>query len=524
MGIYLNPGFNNFNEDKQLINFVDKSMIIKQLNYGMKIKNKLICTSRPRRFGKTMAANMIAAYYSKGCDSHEVFSDLKISKDPSFEENINKYNVLFIDCAGMYNNKPDDYTLVKMITESVVKEFRQNFQSIIFSDNCTLAQAILSVYSELGEKFIIILDEYAILIRERDEKELKLFLKFLNGLFKDNALLSSIALAYLTGIMPIIKDKSQSGLNNFKEYTMLDAEDMAPFMGFTVDEVKALADKNNMDFEEIKRWYDGYNLNGIELYSPKSVITAIEKKQCDDYWTQTSSYDALKDFILMNIEGLKEDVIKMIAGESVLVNPSKFRNTVWNIESKDEVLTCLIHMGYLGFRYISSDRKECFIPNYEINKEWVISIEDSPKYKRVMKYINSSRELLNATWNKEEENVAEIVEKTHMEVTSNLSYNNEASFQSAIRLAYFYADSYYTIINELPAGKGYADIAFIPYVKDVPAMIIELKKDKTPTSAIDQIKRKEYPEALKEFKDNLLLVGISYDSKTKKHICIIERA
>ena len=343
-------------------------------------------------------------------------------------------------------------------------------------------------------------------------------------MFKDNALLSSIALAYLTGIMPIIKDKSQSGLNNFTEYTMLDAEDMAPFMGFTVDEVKALAEKNNMDFEEIKRWYDGYNLNGVELYSPISIITAIEKKQCDDYWTQTSSYDALKDFILMNIEGLKEDVIKMIAGESVLVNPSKFRNTVWNIESKDEVLTCLIHMGYLGFRYISSDRKECFIPNYEINKEWVISIEDSPKYKRVMKYINSSRELLNATWNKEEEIVAEIVEKTHMEVTSNLSYNNEASFQSAIRLAYFYADSYYTIINELPAGKGYADIAFIPYVKDVPAMIIELKKDKTPNSAIDQIKRKEYPEALKEFKDNLLLVGISYDSKTKKHTCIIERA
>ena len=155
MGIYLNPGFNNFNEDKQLINFVDKSMLIATLNKKLNTRDCLICSSRPRRFGKTMAANMIAAYYSKGCDSHEVFSDLKISKDPSFEENINKYNVLFIDCAGMYNNKPDDYTLVKMITESVVKEFRQNFQNIIFSDNCTLAQAILSVYSELGEKFKI---------------------------------------------------------------------------------------------------------------------------------------------------------------------------------------------------------------------------------------------------------------------------------------------------------------------------------------------------------------------------------
>ena len=524
MGIYLNPGFNNFNEDKQLINFVDKSMIIKQLNYGMKIKNKLICSSRPRRFGKTMAANMIAAYYSKGCDSHEVFSDLKISKDPSFEENINKYNVIKIDMNGIITRK-GDLSVPQYINKVVVAELRKEFPQIELTNSLPLADALLNIYADTGEKFIFIIDEYDVIIRDKNyTSELKEYLELLVSLFKSEDVNAAIALAYLTGIMPIIREKTQSKLNNFKEYTMLDAEDMAPFMGFTVDEVKALADKNNMDFEEIKRWYDGYNLNGIELYSPKSVITAIEKKQCDDYWTQTSSYDALKDFILMNIEGLKEDVIKMIAGESVLVNPSKFRNTLWNIESKDEVLTCLIHMGYLGFRYISSDRKECFIPNYEINKEWVISIEDSPKYKRVMKYINSSRELLNATWNKEEEIVAEIVEKTHMEVTSNLSYNNEASFQSAIRLAYFYADSYYTIVNELPAGKGYADIAFIPYVKDVPAMIIELKKDKTPNSAIDQIKRKEYPEALKEFKDNLLLVGISYDSKTKKHTCIIERA
>ena len=524
MGIYLNPGFNNFNEDKQLINFVDKSMLIATLNKKLNTRDCLICSSRPRRFGKTMAANKIAAYYSKGCDSHEVFSDLKISKDPSFEENINKYNVIKIDMNGIVSSK-GGMSVVEYLSSEVIYELKETFPNISLPEDISLAEALLNIYAETGEKFIFIIDEYDVMVRDENyTSELKDYMHLLVSLFKSGDVNIAIALAYLTGIMPIIKDKSQSGLNNFKEYTMLDAEDMAPFMGFTVDEVKALADKNNMDFEEIKRWYDGYNLNGVELYSPKSVITAIEKKQCDDYWTQTSSYDALKDFILMNIEGLKEDVIKMIAGESVLVNPSKFRNTVWNIESKDEVLTCLIHMGYLGFRYISSDRKECFIPNYEINKEWVISIEDSPKYKRVMKYINSSRELLNATWNKEEEIVAEIVEKTHIEVTSNLSYNNEASFQSAIRLAYFYADSYYTIFNELPAGKGYADIAFIPYVKDVPAMIIELKKDKTPNSAIDQIKRKEYPEALKEFKDNLLLVGISYDSKTKKHTCIIERA
>ena len=521
MGIYLNPGFNNFNEDKQLINFVDKSMLIATLNKKLNTRDCLICSSRPRRFGKTMAANMIAAYYSKGCDSHEVFSDLKISKDPSFEENINKYNVLFIDCAGMYNNKPDDYNIVKMITESVVKEFRQNFQNIIFSDNCTLAQAILSVYSELGEKFIIILDEYDILIRERDEKELKLFLKFLNGLFKDNALLSSIALAYLTGIMPIIKDKSQSGLNNFKEYTMLDAEDMAPFMGFTVDEVKALADKNNMDFEEIKRWYDGYNLNGVELYSPKSVITAIEKKRCSDYWTQTGSYEAVSDYIELNLNGIKDDVIKMMAGENIEVDVSGFNNNLKSFKIKEDVFAYLIHLGYLAYDVYS---KTCRIPNTEIKSEWGWIIGLSKKYKKVGEITNLSKKLLEATYNLEGEEVAKSLEKSHELLTSNLSYNNEQSMQSAIMLSYFYAYDYYTILPEVTTGKGYADIVMVPFVPNIPALVIELKKDKVVGGAIEQIKEKDYPSRLSGYVGNTLLVGISYDSKTKKHTCIIERA
>ena len=521
MGIYLNPGFNRFNEDKQFINFVDKSMLIATLNKKLNTRDCLICSSRPRRFGKTMAANMIAAYYSKGCDSHEVFSDLKISKDPSFEENINKYNVLFIDCAGMYNNKPNDYTLVKMITESVVKEFRQNFQNIIFSDNCTLAQAILSVYSELGEKFIIILDEYDILIRERDEKELKLFLKLLNGLFKYNALLSSIALAYLTGIMPIIKDRSQSGLNNFKEYTMLDAEDMAPFMGFTVDEVKSLADKNNMDFEEIKRWYDGYNLNGVELYSPISIIRAIEKKRCDDYWTQTGSYEAVSDYIELNLNGIKDDVIKMMAGENIEVDVSGFNNNLKSFKIKEDVFTYLIHLGYLAYDVYS---KTCRIPNAEIKSEWGWIIGFSKKYKKVGEITNLSKKLLEATYNLEGEEVAKSLEKSHELLTSNLSYNNEQSMQSAIMLSYFYAYDYYTILPEVTTGKGYADIVMVPFVPNIPALVIELKKDKVVGGAIEQIKEKDYPSRLSGYVGNTLLVGISYDSKTKKHSCIIERA
>ena len=226
----------------------------------------------------------------------------------------------------------------------------------------------------------------------------------------------------------------------------------------------------------------------------------------------------------MDFEGIEEDVIKLISGGRVEFEPRTFNNTMSDIKCKNAVFTCLVHLGYLGFNRVDSYTKECFIPKHEIRKEWILSIEDLPSYSKTMAFVRSSRDLLEATWERDEKAVSQMVEKTHMEVTSNLTYNNEGSFSSAIRLAYFYADSYYKVVNELPAGKGYADIAFIPYVKDVPAMIVELKKDKTANTGLDQIKRKEYPAVLEKYKDNLLLVAISYDSKTKEHYCLIENA
>ena len=523
MGTYVNPSLEKLSKAKKKQYYVDKSMIISKLNESIDNDDSFICVSRPRRFGKTMAANMIAAYYTKGCDSHEIFSDLEISKDPSFEEYINKYTVIKIDMNDIVTNK-GILTVSNFINERVIAELKEEFPLIEFTNNSTLALAIQDIYKKTGEQFVFVIDEYDVIIRdELYSSELDGYLQMLVSLFKSEATNSAIALAYLTGIMPIIKEKTQSKLNNFTEYTMLSPKGMAPYMGFTEDEVKKLCNKVNMDFDELKRWYDGYKLNGLEIYSPKSVITAISEKVCDDYWTQTGSYDALKDYIMMNIDGLKDDVISMIAGANVSINPNKFKNTLKDLNSRDEVLTYLVHLGYLGYRSISSEIKECFIPNHEIRKEWILSIEDLPSYSKTMSFVRSSRDLLKATWERDEKAVSQMVEKTHMEVTSNLTYNNEGSFSSAIRLAYFYADSYYTIVNELPAGKGYADIAFIPYVKDVPAMIVELKKDKTANTGLDQIKRKEYPAVLEKYKDNLLLVAISYDSKTKEHYCKIEK-
>ena len=495
-------------------------MLIAIFNKKLNSEDSFICVSRPRRFGKTMAANMIAAYYSKGCDSHEIFSDLKISKDPSFEEQINKYTVIKLDLNGAATDK-GDMTIAQYYNQCVVSELMKEYPDVGLPDGIKLSKALTTIYEATGYMFVFIINEYDLPIRDdKYSSELDDYISFLVSLFKSEETNYTIALAYLTGIMPIIKEKTQSKLNNFTEYTMIDPDEMAPFMGFTEDEVKSLATQSGMEFDELKKWYDGYNLRGLEIYSPKSVISSVEKKRCDDYWVETSSYEAVTDYISLDFKGLKEDVISMFAGNKVEVRTSFYRNTM-SFETKDDVLTYLIHLGYLAY---DADTSSCFIPNNEIKDMWAHSMERAKGYKDVFQMIKDSKKLLESTWNGDEEAVAEGVGKAHREACSILEYNNEGSFQSAIHLAYYYARSYYTIVNELPAGKGFADCAFIPYKPDVPAIIIELKKDDTVENAIDQIKERKYPEALEQSKDNLLLVGISYDSKTKEHFCKIEKA
>ena len=520
MGTYVNPGTERLKRSKANKYYVDKSMILSVLNEKINTDDNLICVSRPRRFGKTMAANMIAAYYSKGCDSHEVFSDLKISKDPTFEENINRYTVIKLDINGAATGKGDK-TIVQYYNENVVPELMKAYPDVALSRDMSIAKSLVSIYESTGDKFVFIIDEYDLPIRDgKYDKEADEYIAFLVSLFKSEETNYTIALAYLTGIMPIIREKVQSKLNNFKEYTMISPKGMAPFMGFTEEEVQSLAQKSGMAFDELKRWYDGYSLKGLEIYSPKSVINAIEEGVCDDYWSQTSSYEALKDNILMDFNGIKSDVIRMVSGESISVNVSKFTNSRV-LNSKDDVFTALIHLGYLGYRY---SEQTCFIPNYELLKEWINVLEDTPDYEGVAELIRESKRLLEATWEGDEEAVAEAVARAHAEACSIQRYNNEGSFQSALHLAYYYAKSCYTIVNELPGGKGYADVAFIPYKPDVPAIIIELKKDDTADAAISQIRERKYPEALEKYRDNLLLVAITYDSKTKEHRARIEKA
>ena len=521
MGIYLNPNNALLKRARNSEIFVDKSLMIAELNKLVDTENNFLCISRPRRFGKSMMGNMIAAYYSKGCDSRELFKDLKIAQDKGYEEYLNKLNVIKIDMNAMFQLADDKSNLIRFATKLVVKEMCKAFADCEIEEDDSLALAIMKAYATTGETFVVIIDEYDVLVREQVPDTLfKSYLAFLNGLFKNADLSPAISLAYLTGILPIVRDKIQSKLNLFSEYSMTNPMNLAEFVGFTAEETQSLCEQYGMDYEECKRWYDGYNLKTVkEVFSPRSVVSAMQNREYGSYWTQTGSYEALKLYILMNFDGMKDDVVKMIGGGKVPVEVDSYLNTMTDFHGKDDVFTYLIHLGYLAY---DRETQLCYIPNEEIRKQWIISVQYEQDYAPIIKLVNDSKQLLEATIDKDEEAVAAALTEAHTRATNPLTYNNEASFQSAIGLAYFYANLKYTVIKELPTGKGYADLALIPYVPNIPAMIIELKNNKSAESAINQIKEKKYDDLLEHYRGDLLFVGINYDEKTKEHQCLIE--
>ena len=521
MGIYLNPDNVNFASTLKRPIYVDKTMMISVVNHFMETDNTYICISRPRRFGKTIAGNMLSAYFSKGCDSRSLFTPYKISSDPSFESNLNKLNVITIDVNSEYRNIKDKDSLLDNLTEHVLEEMRVTFPDVKFKHDLSIAQAILEVYAAKKERFVIIMDEYDVLVRENvSQKLFAQYLDFLNGLFKSDTLKPAIALAYLTGILPVVRDRIQSKLNNFEEYTILDAGKLAEFIGFTTPEVQKICKNHNVDFMELKRWYDGYSQNGFEIYNPVSVVKSIMHGECGNYWSKTSTYAVISDRIQQNFEGTKDDVIKMLAGESIDVNVLMYMNTMTDFHSKDDVFTYLIHLGYLAY---DKTEKTCRIPNKEVHEEWISAVSINNDYAVTNRIISASKELLKETLRCNEEAVAHALDESHIHVTSNRSYNNEDALQSAIYLSYIYALNKYTIIKEMTAGKGFADVVFIPFVPNIPAMIIELKRNGTTESALNQIKEKKYFASLENYTGEILLIGVNYDETSKTHECKIEK-
>lgn len=521
MGIYLNPGNINFKEIVSADIYVDKTMMIDETNRFIDKGKKYVCFSRPRRFGKTFAGNMLCAYYSKGCDSSELFAGFKIAKTASFATKLNRYNVIKIDMNSEFQNTQNKEKMISRLMEKIQREMAVEFPDVSFDDDNSLAESILNVYAIRGETFVILMDEYDVLVREQVSPDLFAeYLSFLNGLFKSDTLRPAISLAYLTGILPVVRDKVQSKLNNFEEYTILDAEDMAEFVGFTGEEVEELCNINGIDFKECRLWYDGYRQHGFEIYNPESVVKSLRKKVFGSYWGQTSTYEAITDRIRQNFAGTKEAVIRMLAGEEVDVNVTRFMNTMTSFHTKDDLFTYLIHLGYLAYNF---EEGTCRIPNKEVRQEWFNAIETEDEYAVTTQIIQSSKELLSETWAGNGEAVAKALDISHIHVTSNRSYNNEDALQSAIYLAYIYALNRYSVIREMTTGKGFADVVFVPYKESDPAMIIELKRNGCAESALLQIREKRYFDSLSHYQGRILFVGINYDEKNKTHSCLIEK-
>ena len=521
MGIYLNPDNENFRRVISSDIYVDKTMMIQEMNRFIDTGNNYVCISRPRRFGKTITGNMLAAYYSKGCNSERLFSGYKIAQTPNFHEKLNHYHVIKVDMNSEYQNIRNKDRLVLRLTDKIKKEMEESFSEVEFEEEDTLAECILNVYAKTRETFVIIMDEYDVLVREGvGGKLFDEYLSFLNGLFKSDTLRPALSLAYLTGILPIVRDKIQSKLNNFREYTIMQAGPLSEFVGFTEEEVQDLCQRYEMDYEACRRWYDGYHLKDYEIYNPESVVQSLRNKEFGSYWGQTSSYQVISDRIRQNFEGTKDSVIRMLAGEEVDVDIHSYLNTMTDFASKDDVFGYLLHLGYLAY---NRENQTCRIPNKEIWDEWSRALRRIPEeYHITSKIIQDSKELLLSTWQGDEEVVARALDRSHIHVTSNRSYNNEDALQSAIYLAYIYSLNRYTVVKEMTAGKGFADVVFIPFIQGDPAMIIELKRNDCAESAIKQIRNRQYFESLTHYQGKLLFVGINYDEKNKSHSCKIE--
>lgn len=520
MGVYLNPGNDMFQTAINSEIYVDKTELIRITNKVLGTMQKFVCISRPRRFGKSMAAYMLAAYYGKDCDSSEQFAPYKIAKCESFKKYLNKYNVIMLNIQDFLSMTSSVEEMLSCLQSEVIRELCEVYPDEVSKDEKILSMALNRLYGKRKEAFVFIIDEWDCILRDKSyhADAQKKYLDFIRNLLKDKAY---VALAYMTGILPIKKYGTHSALNMFDEYSMIDAGDFQEFVGFTEEEVRALCEQYQVDFDTMQSWYDGYTFPYVpHVYNPKSVVDSIRRKRFGSYWTQTETYEALKIYIDIDYAGLKDDIIRMLSGERVQIHTDRFQNDMTTFESKDDVLTLLVHLGYLAY---DSERSEVFIPNIEIRGEFRNAVTGD-YWKDIATALETSDRLLLATWDGDAETVAELLDAAHMENTSILTYNDENSLSCVIAIAYYSAMKEYIMIRELPAGKGFADIVFLPKrFSDKPAMVVELKCDDSADGALAQIREKHYADSLKEYKGNLLLVGINYDKKTKKHDCMIEK-
>ena len=503
--------------------YVDKSELIALTNNVIDTEEQFICVTRPRRFGKSVTVKMLNAYYSKGCDSKALFSDLKIASSPDFEKHLNQHDVIYLDMTEFADNKDNGNMYLENLDTDVVSELKDTYPECFDKDkDYSLPEAIFC----LKKRFIFIIDEWDFVFREypNNANLHKNFIDLLRALFKGVGE-NFVELVYMTGILPIARYNTQSALNNFNEYTILKSSNYSQYYGFTENEVKTLCEKYQLDFETAKFWYNGYKVGEYEIYNPNSIKKLITRREFQSYWSYTSAYGIVTEAINQNFEGLKDDIIRLCSGSTISISRPEiksFNTADLKFKNKVAIYIYLVHLGYLG--YDDADAT-IYVPNEETRVELLNSVKENhwPKFETALKL---SEQVVAATYNKDSETVATLLSKIHEDKVPALEYNNESALRYVVLMAYLATErDYMAPLNEFPTGKGFADIVYLPMsanAKDKPAIIIELKKDASAKIALEQIKERDYVSRVKEYTDNILLIGINYDSKTKQHSCEIK--
>ena len=544
MGTYLNPGNSGFQEIRSS-RYVDKSGFISLINDTIGTKQKLTCISRPRRFGKSFAAQMLCAYYDRSCDSSYLFDDLAIAKDRQYQTYRNKYDVIYLDMTGVIG-ETFNTDMVAYIKRNIIRELAEQYPTLKVEEG--FSSTLVNAVELTGTKFFMIIDEWDAPIREAsDQPQIQReYLEFLRSLFKNSGTTSKIfAAAYMTGILPIKKDGSQSAISDFKEFTMLHPWKFSRYVGFTENEVQKLCEEYHGDFSLMKQWYDGYRLSKTtSIYNPNSVMEAIRYQAYRSYWTETSAAKSLMGYIGLDFDGLSKTIAELIGGIEVPVDANGFANDLVTFRNRDDVLTLLIHLGYLSY---NQETGMVCIPNEEIRQEFAKAVREV-KRDDTIRRVRESEQLILDTIHQNADAVAAQIQKIHEEETTTGKpkcrfatfgyqksqlpscdfFNNEQALRSVIKLAFFSYKDYYLKFEELPAGNGYADIVYLPKKSSpLPALVIELKWNTSAEGAIAQIKHKQYPDAIKNYGGDILLVGISYNKESKPgnrtHTCVIEK-
>ncbi len=520
MSLHLNKNNDAFFDCRNGDIFVDKSLLIKECNNKIRKPDKFMCVTRPRRFGKTMALSMLNAYYSKGCDSRSLFSGLKITDDSFYSEHLNSHNVIWIDMASLYTGIKDKKEFVNVLQSEIIEDLKEKYQSVLSVTDDTVRKCIIKINSKLNERFIFLIDEWDVLYRESDnDSELcDEYTEFLRNLFKSSDVASCVDLVYMTGILPIRRYSTQSTLNMFTEYNMIKPRGLESYIGFTEEEVKDLCLHYHRDFDSIKAWYDGYRLNHTDIYNPKSVVEAILSGKNDDYWVETSALEAVTNYMNYDNGVLKDAICKMIIGDKVDVNVRKFENDLTKVNSTDSALTVLIHLGYLAY---DEENESCYIPNFEIRQEFVAAV-DSLSWKEIYNPILNSEKMYRETLNGNTKFIDETLDKNHRELAGPFNKNKEDILGVIVEISYYYMKRFYEVKKEDTSILGRSDIVFIPRDSAHVPFIVELKVDSSPANAIQQIKDREYVNSLGNYHGKVLLLGVSYDSKTLKHTSLID--